>query len=335
MSNKSAAPRKTSISSKNDLKARQAELEAMRRRNQNILLTIVSVVVLVAVVGIIVLSGRAPEATIDTAAIAKKLDGITFGTTKEGEYPLVFPTMGDLKAPVRMEEISSFACPACMGYHAQILTNIYDKIRSGQLYYVYMPTTRTGDYTADGKYLVTAAGYCAVQQGKFWQMHEVLWDWQAKYGADTPQRARLIEGAKTLGMDTGKFSSCLDAKETRTYIDASDNYVSDVRKMASTPSIFLFVNGKQLEPQDGSSNTPLSMNGLDLGTLRGIIEAASAQVQPTTAAATIAPTTAATVAATTAPTTAPTVAATVASTTAPTITSTVAPTTAPTTAATP
>lgn len=337
MSNKNAAPRKTSsIPSKNDLKARQAELEAMRKRNQTMLLTIVGLVVLAAVVGIIILSSRAPEAEVDTAEIAKRLDGITFGTTKEGQYPLVFPTMGDPNAPVRMEEISSFACPACMSYHANVLTNIYDKIRSGQLYYVYMPTTRTGDYTADGKYLVTAAGYCSVQQGKFWQMHEVLWDWQAKYGANTPQRARLVEGAKILGMDTGKFSSCLDAKETRTYIEASDNYVSDVRQMASTPSVFLFVRGEQVKPQTEQSNTPMSLNGLDLGVLRGIIEDANkAPAQPTTAA-TVPATVAATVAATTAATTAPTVAPTTAPTTVPTTAAaaTVAPTTAPTTAAT-
>jgi protein-disulfide isomerase len=325
MSNKSAAPRKTSIPSKNDQKARLAELEAMRRRNQNILLTIVGVVILVAVIGIIFLSSRAPEAEVKLDEINKKLADIKFGTTKEGEYPLIFPTMGDPNAPVRMEEISSFACPACMGYHSTILTNLYDKIRAGQLYYVYMPTTRTGDYTPEGKYLVTAAGYCAVQQNKFWPMHELLWDWQAKYGADTPARARLIEGANKLGLDTGKFSACLDAKETRTYIDASDTYVSEKRQMASTPSIFLFVDGKQLEPPpDKASNTPLSMNGLDLGSLRGIIEARVAAAQTT-----VAPTTAATAAATTAPTTEPTTAA---ATTAATVAPTTEPTAAPTAA---
>jgi protein-disulfide isomerase len=308
MSNKSAAPRKSvSIPGKNDLKARQAELEAMRKRNQTILLTIVGLVALAAVVGIIIISSRAPEAPVDTAEIARKLDGITFGKTTVGaEYPLEFPTMGDPNAPVKMEEISSFACPACAGYHETHIKNLFDKIRDGQLYFVYLPTTRTGEFSGNGKFLSTAAGYCAMQQDKFWQMHEVLFDWKNKFALEGADPRRINEGAQKLGLDMGKFSACLDAKATRDWVDASDKYVSEVRKMASTPSVFLFVRGKQLEPQDNNSNTPMSMNGLDVGTLRGIIESANTAPAQSTGVATEAATAAATTAATVAPTTAAT-----------------------------
>lgn len=306
MSNKPTASKgNTSLPNKEKLRAQQAALEAQRQRNQTIVGLVVALVFLVVVIGVIVTANRPAEAFVDTAEIAKKLDGIQSGTTKAGQYPLIFPTLGNPDAPVRMEEVSSFACPACKSYHDSAITNLFDKMKSGQLYYVYFPTTRTGDYTLDGKVLVTAAGYCAMNQGKFWQMHEILFDWQGRYGADTPTRARMNAGAEKLGLDMGKFASCMDSKDTQKYIDDSDKYVSDVRKMASTPSIFMYVRGEQIKPQDNKSNTPDSLNGLALPELRGIIESASLST-PVPAAATVAATTDATTAATIAPTSAAT-----------------------------
>jgi len=299
----------SSIQGRADIKARQAALEAQRKRNQQVVLFVGAVAALAIVVLVIVLSSRPAEAPVDTAALAKKLDGLAFGSTKEGEYPLVFPALGDPNAPIRMEEISSFACPACKSYHDGVIVNLLDKVRAGQLYYVYMPTTRTGDYDAAGKNLVTQTGYCAWQQGKFWQMHEVLFDWQGTFGAATPDKARLRSGAEKLGMDLGKYDSCMSDRVTQKYIDDSDNYVSTTRKMGSTPSIFLFVRGTQIKPPTQSSSTPDSLNGLGLGELRGIIEA-NAAAPVATAAATSAATIAATQAATSAATSAPTDAAT-------------------------
>jgi protein-disulfide isomerase len=276
MTDKPKTSSKAGVQTRNQLRARQAALEAERKRNQAILLTVGALAVLVIVILVIVLSSRPAEAEVDLAALSKKLDGLTSGTTKDGQYPLIFPTLGNPDAPVRMEEISSFACPACKSYHDQVITNIFDKIKSGDLYYVYFPTTRTGDYTEAGKYLVTYAGYCAMQQNKFWQMHEVLFDWQGRYGAATPDRGRIQAGAEKLGMDMGKFNTCLDSKEAKDYVDASDKYVSDIRKMASTPSIFIYEKGVQIKPPTQQSNTPDSLNSLSIAEIRGIIEKNSA-----------------------------------------------------------
>jgi protein-disulfide isomerase len=267
-----AAPKKPALQSKAELKAKQEAIEAQRKRTQNIILFVVAFAFLVVVIGVVVVASRPPEAEVNLAAINKKYEGVPMGVTG-ADYPIKFPTLGNATAPVKMEEISSFACPACRSYHDSVVAGLVDKAKSGHLYFVYLPTDRTGDFSAQGKELITKAGFCAMEQGKFWQMHDVLFDWQQRYGAGMPEKTRIQAGAEKLGIDGGKFSTCLDSAEAKKYVEDSNKFVVEQRKMASTPAVFMYVNGTQIKPPTQSGNTPDSLNGLSVSDIRGIIEA--------------------------------------------------------------
>lgn len=265
----------TSISTKSAQKERAAQLAKQRQQQQQLILLVGAVALLVVVIGMIVIASRPPEAVV-APEVRSRFDGIPSGITNDPKYPIQFPYLGDPNAPVKLEEIASLSCPVCKQYHDQIIVNLVDKLKAGNLQYIYIPTTLTGDYTASQVQAVTAAALCANQQGKFWPMEEILFDWQGKYAGNTADTGRLNAAASALGLDMNKFSACLGSSEIKKYIDDSNSYVN-VRGMTGTPAVFLFVNGQQVQPPNPDSRTtPGSVGNLSVGELRGIIESAVA-----------------------------------------------------------
>ena len=154
--------KKTSLSSK----AAQAELRAklvrQREQQQRAVLFIGALAVLAVIVIGIVIASRPPDTTLPTDT-SGRYAGIPVGTTSSAPnkdvipYPVAFPYMGNPNAPVRIEEISSFSCPYCLQYHDGTVVKIVDEIRAGRAQFVYIPTTRTGDYSPAGVLAVTEA----------------------------------------------------------------------------------------------------------------------------------------------------------------------------------
>ncbi len=273
-------PKPSSISGKAAQIERKAQLAKQRQQQQQIILFGGAIALLAIVVIGIFISSRPSDVTFPTD-YATNYAGIPASTTTAGikgvsdPYPIAFPILGDPNAPVRIEEISSFSCPYCMQYHNNTVVKILDEIKAGRASFVYIPTTHTGDYSQPGIMAVTSAAVCALQQNKFWEMQDILFDWQARYAEGTADKSCLAEAASTLGLDMNKFNACLASPDTLNYINASNDYADKQRHLVGTPSIFLFANGKQItNPQQASSETPGSYAGMALGSLRGITEAA-------------------------------------------------------------
>lgn len=236
-------------------KDRRAEQKRRQQRNQQVLLGIGAGILLIVVVLAIFISTRPPEATITDAVKAQfgKVPADMTGTTKEG-----FPRLGADNAPVTLEEFASFACPVCQQFHTQYIENLTDKISAGQFKVVVIPLTQI-DYNTEP---ATKAAICAAQQGDFWEFHEILYDWQGRYGQGMNDLNRLKLAATALNMDTGKFTACINDPATKAVVDAAQK-LSDDRKVPGTPTLYL--DGKLIQ-----LGTP------DLSAMRGYIEAAVA-----------------------------------------------------------
>jgi protein-disulfide isomerase len=76
---------------------------------------------------------------------------------------------------------------------------------------------------------------CAGDQGKYWEMHDLLFTNQQALGA-----ADLAKHAATLGLDVGKFQDCLDkgTHAVRVRGDLAEGQKAGVR---GTPTFFLGV----------------------------------------------------------------------------------------------
>jgi protein-disulfide isomerase len=256
------SPKTTSPKTATKLSAKERrEMERRRQKQQQTLLAVVvGVALLVVVVGGILLTVFAPvDATVDDkiktayASIVSN-EGWT-GTTEQGFYFIGAPN-----APVVVEEFSSFSCPHCATFHRDVFTNIMDKISAGQVKFVYMPLTRFGSFESEP---MAKAALCAGEQGKFWQMHDLMFDWAGRYGPGANDGRRLTNGAQGLGLDTGKFDGCMNSSGTQDLITkaATD---AGTRGVTGTPTVFV-------------DNEKVGTVGLN--ELRGIIEAKMAARQ--------------------------------------------------------
>jgi protein-disulfide isomerase len=134
----------------------------------------------------------------------------------------VLPALGQSTAPVTIVEFSDFQCPYCGRLYsdaeAQIRTNY---ISSGKVkfYYRDFPLTSIHPDAMAG----AIAGRCANDQGKFWEMHDKLFDNQATWSSMADPKSTLEQYAKDLGLDTAAFDSCYENQSHVSEINSDEN----------------------------------------------------------------------------------------------------------------
>jgi protein-disulfide isomerase len=145
------------------------------------------------------------------------------------------PVRGKLDAPVTIVEFSDFQCPFCAKSNpivAGVLKKYPDKVN-----YVYKQFPLAFHAAARPAALASLA---AQEQGKFWEMHDVLFANQATLDA-----SKLEEFAKQAGLDVARFKRDLEAKkadyEKRIDAELALGQSVDVR---GTPA--LYVGGKKV-----------------------------------------------------------------------------------------
>jgi protein-disulfide isomerase len=145
------------------------------------------------------------------------------------------PVRGKLDAPVTIVEFSDFQCPFCAKSNpivAGVLKKYPDKVN-----YVYKHFPLAFHAAARPAALASLA---AQEQGKFWEMHDVLFANQATLDA-----SKLEEFAKQAGLDVARFKKDLEAKkadyEKRIDAELALGQSVDVR---GTPA--LYVGGKKV-----------------------------------------------------------------------------------------
>lgn len=214
-------------------RTREARQRRQKQRRQNKRLLVLALVVAAAVIGIavVVVSNQPVEAHIPDDLSARYED-IERSNSPEG-----YPRLGNPDAPVTMEEYASFACPGCESFHSDSLDAVLERIRDEQVLFTYVPLNTGSIPNAQG---ASRAALCVGQQGMFWEMHDLLFDWQTRYGNTAFSQNRLLTGVEQLGLDSDAFTACFNsASISRTLVAASDEGVS------TTPTIR--VNGVTVE----------------------------------------------------------------------------------------
>ena len=152
------------------------------------------------------------------------------------EVAAVGPQRGPADAKVTIVEFSDFQCPFC-GRLAPVLSQVLQAYPTQvRLVYRNMPLSSLHPEAAKA----AEAAVCAENQGKFWEMHDLLFKEQNSLSVDA-----LKEKAKRLGLDTTQFNDCLDSGKSRDAVNA-DAQAGTQLGLASTPSSFVngrFVNG--------------------------------------------------------------------------------------------
>lgn len=152
-------------------------------------------------------------------------------------------TEGNDKSSVTLVEYSDFQCPACGAYYP-LVKKINDEFKD-KIYFAYRHFPLSQHKNAKlAAYVAEAAG----KQGKFFDMHNMLFDNQLTWSESNDAQKIFTEYAVKLGLDMEKFNIDIKSKETIQKVDA--DAISGVNSgVDSTPSFFL--NGKKIEnPQN-------------------------------------------------------------------------------------
>lgn len=144
-----------------------------------------------------------------------------------------YPSLGKNDAPVTMVEFTDFQCPFCRRHATNTLPQLRkDFVDTGKVRYVVVdnpiPSHRYAAQAAQ-------AAHCAGDQGKYWQMHDHLFENQHRI---TPQA--LVTFAQEIGADPKAFSACMDSGKHAAEVQAAGR-VSAMAGARGTPS---FVIGK-------------------------------------------------------------------------------------------
>ena len=152
------------------------------------------------------------------------------------------PERGPKDARITLVEFSDFECPYCSLAAPEVISILAAYPKDIRLIYKQFPLPMHPHAP-----LAAAASLAANEQGKFWQMHDVLFK-----NFRHLSREKILELAQGLGLNMDKFTADLDSPKFQAVIkkDVADGEAAGVY---GTPS--LFIDGKHY-------NGPLTMDVL-------------------------------------------------------------------------
>jgi protein-disulfide isomerase len=151
---------------------------------------------------------------------------------------------GNRAAPVMLVEYSDFQCPACGAYYP-VVKRVHEEYGDSiAIVYRNFPLTSIHKNALRGAYAAESAG----EQGKFWEMHDMLFEKQTEWSESADPQKFLNEYAVALGLDSERFKKDMDSQKIKDKVFA-DAASAEKFEVNGTPTFFL--NGKKLASPRG------------------------------------------------------------------------------------
>jgi len=131
-------------------------------------------------------------------------------------------------------EYSDFQCPACAAYYPvvkQIVNEFKDRIR---FEYRHFPLSSIHPNAEDAAKAAEAAG----EQGKFWEMHDMLFEHQNEWANVRNPDDQFTEYARIIGIDTDKFFTAYKSDNIRSVVAAYEREAR-MKGLSSTPTFYI------------------------------------------------------------------------------------------------
>lgn len=141
---------------------------------------------------------------------------------------------------VTLVEFGDFQCPACASYEPIVRQVMADNKDILKFSFRHFPL-----YAMHKNALLAAkASEAAALQGKFWEMHDKLYDKQEEWGEALNARDFIMTYATTIKLDTKKFAADLENKAIEEKILAE---LKEGVKLGVEGTPTFFINGKKVE----------------------------------------------------------------------------------------
>lgn len=145
------------------------------------------------------------------------------------------PVKGPADAPITIVEFADYQCPFCARSEGLIAQALAAYPTQARFVYKHFPLTASHPQALPA----ALAAAAAQRQGKFWEMHEILF---ANQRALSPEQ---IDGyAKQIGLDMKRFEADMESDAVKQQVEA-DRALARRAGVRGTPTVF--VNGRLLQ----------------------------------------------------------------------------------------
>jgi protein-disulfide isomerase len=146
---------------------------------------------------------------------------------------------GEANAPVMLEEFGDFQCPPCGMLYPQMKKIESEYGTRLRVIFREFPLDKIHKNALDAARAAEAAGL----QGRFWEMHDMLYEKQGNWNVMPDARPVFQEFARELKLDLERFNSDMDSLQVNSRIRA-DISRGDSIGVRGTPTVF--INGHEL-----------------------------------------------------------------------------------------
>jgi len=149
---------------------------------------------------------------------------------------------GNPDAPVTLEEFGDFQCPPCgniAGFIDELVKDYDPRLR---IVFRNFPLPNH-QHAREAALAAEAAGL----QGRFWEMHDVLYREQAVWSKADDVRELFDSYAGIIGLNLDQFKKDMEGEKAKARVD-SDHRRGDSLGVKSTPT--LFINNHEVGPKD-------------------------------------------------------------------------------------
>jgi protein-disulfide isomerase len=149
---------------------------------------------------------------------------------------------GAQDAQLTLAEFGDYECPSCGAWHPlikEILSRYPAKLR---LDFHHYPLVSIHPNAMAGAIAAEAAG----EQGKFWEMHDQLFQTQRDWGEKQDPKPVFLVLAYRIGLDVNRFNQSMSSPALQSKILQDVSNAQDLR-IDGTPTFYL--NGEQIHPK--------------------------------------------------------------------------------------
>ena len=150
------------------------------------------------------------------------------------------PIIGEKNAKITILEFGDYQCTFCHKFHQQTLDDIKKSyINTGMVNFTYKDLPVNGAASV----LAAEAAFCADDQGKYWEYHNMLFDNWAGERTGWVTDKSLLNFAKESNLDINQFTECMKNHKYYQKVNENQEFAKSVG-INATPSFLIFSDDK-------------------------------------------------------------------------------------------
>ena len=147
------------------------------------------------------------------------------------------PILGSETAPITIIEFGDYQCEYCYLWFHNTRADIIDNyIETGKAKLVFLDLPFLGRDSI----IAAQATYCAEDQGKYWDYHNTLYNFQEEIDSGWASKDRLIAFAFDLEMNLDEFTDCMDTTKYGKRVKA--NYDEAIKHGVEQTPMFIIIS---------------------------------------------------------------------------------------------